>query len=107
MKGSVYNNGILAGHLQKNEAGQYIFTYDDAYLTGNENPSISLTLPKTQKEYHSDELFSFFFGLLPEGVNKVIQCRQFKIDENDDWTLLLKTTGDATIGSITIKQLEE
>jgi HipA-like protein len=107
MKGAVYNNGVLAGHLEKNKSGQYIFKYDDAYFAGNENPPISLTLPKSQKEYYSDQLFSFFFGLLSEGVNKEIQCRLLKIDEQDDFTRLLKTAGEDTIGAITVKQAEE
>lgn len=106
MKGAVYNNGVLAGHLEEDNAGQYIFIYDDDYMAGHENPSISLTLPKTQKEYHSDHLFPFFYGLLSEGVNKEIQCRQYKIDENDDFTRLLKTTGSDAIGAITLKQVD-
>ncbi len=107
MKGAVYNNGVLAGHIEKDNMGKYIFTYDDLYLADKENPSVSLTLPRTQKEYRSDKLFSFFFGLLSEGVNKDIQCRLLKIDETDDFTRLLKTAGEDTIGAITVKQAEE
>ena len=107
MKGAVYNNGILAGTIEKLAMGTYIFTYADAYFENKENPPISLTLPKSQKQYSSDTLFPFFYGMLSEGVNKDIQCRLLKIDEKDDFTRLLQTAGDDTIGAITVKQIDE
>lgn len=102
MKGLVYNNGILAGIIEKNKDG-YLFRYHDEYLIDKNYPPISLTLPKTEQEYQADKLFPFFYGLLSEGVNKDIQCRLYKIDENDEFTRLLLTAGDDTIGAITIK----
>ncbi len=103
MKGLVYNNGVLAGTIEKESGGGYLFQYDDAYLTDRQTPPISLTLPKTQKEYKSATLFPFFYGLLSEGINKDIQCRLYKIDDNDDFTRLLLTGRNDTIGSITVK----
>ena len=107
MKGVVYCNKVNAGILEKDIFGVYRFTYDDSYLENTGNPPISLTLPKTEKEYKSEILFPFFFGLLSEGVNKEIQCRLLKIDENDDFKRLLLTSGEDTIGAITIKKLDE
>lgn len=106
MKGAVYNNGVLAGYLKKTGNG-YLFTYTDNYYLNKDNPSISLTLPKTKQQYESDTLFAFFQGLLAEGVNKDIQCRLLKIDENDDFTRLLQTAGDDTIGAITVKPVDD
>lgn len=103
MKGLVYNNGVLAGTIEKDADGNYIFRYQDDYCSNNVHPSISLTLPKTQKEYRSDKLFPFFYGLLSEGVNKDIQCGLYKIDENDDFTRLLLTARYDTIGAITVQ----
>lgn len=103
MRGAVYNNGILAGHLEKTLLGEYVFTYMDDYYQNSGLPAISLTLPKSQQEYKADRLFPFFHGLLSEGVNKDIQCRSLKIDEKDAFTRLLQTTGGDTIGAITIK----
>lgn len=107
MKGLVYNNGILAGSLEKASNGTYIFQYEDAYFQNNQLPPVSLTLPKTQKEYKSEKLFPFFYGLLSEGVNKDIQCRLYKIDEQDSFTRLLLTAGNDTIGAITVKPEED
>ena len=106
MKAAVYNNEILAGILEKNTSGIFSFIYDEQYLNNSEFPSISLTLPKKQKEFSSSQLFPFFFGLLAEGVNKNIQCRLLKIDEKDDFTRLLNTATNETIGAITIKKME-
>jgi serine/threonine-protein kinase HipA len=107
MKGLVYNNGLLAGSIEKALNGEYSFQYEDAYFQNNQLPPVSLTLPKTQKEYKSEKLFPFFYGLLSEGVNKDIQCRLYKIDEQDSFTRLLLTAGNDTIGAITVKPEED
>ena len=105
MKAGVYNNGILTGILEKRLDGTYLFEYDEAYLQNDKNPSISLTLPRTIIKHESEKLFAFFFGLLSEGVNKNIQCRLLKIDENDHFGRLLLTAQEDNIGSITVKPL--
>jgi serine/threonine-protein kinase HipA len=103
MKGRVYNNNRLAGILEKSE-GIYIFMYDEQYINDKNTKSISLSLPKSKRQFRSKFLFPFFYGLLTEGVTKQIQCRKLKIDENDFFTRLLKTAGEDTIGCITIKE---
>jgi HipA-like protein len=104
MKAAVYNNKILAGTLEKTKE-RYVFTYTDEYFKDDSKPAISLSLPKTKQEYHSEYMFPFFSGLLAEGVNKQIQCRTLKIDELDDFTRLIRTATTETIGAITLKQL--
>jgi HipA-like protein len=106
-KAGIYNNGLLAGYLEKVNPDDYRFTYAESYLADSSLPSISLTLPKTRKAFQSNVLFSFFTGLLAEGINKDLQCRLLKIDEADDFTRLLKTAGDDTIGAITVKEITE
>ena len=105
MKAGVFNNGILAGILEKQLNGTYSFEYDEVYLQNDKNPSISLTMPRSIKKYESEKLFAFFFGLLSEGVNKNIQCRLLKIDANDHFGRLLLTAQEDNIGSITVKPL--
>ena len=104
-KAEVYNNGVLAGHLEKRAPGDYRFTYAASYLANPALPSISFTLPRNKAEHQSHVLFSFFAGLLAEGINKDIQSRLLKIDEADDFTRLLKTAGEDTIGAITVKEI--
>jgi len=106
-KASIYYNNILAGTLEKVGGDVYKFTYNKEYLPNPAMPAVSLTLPKSNESYEQKILFSFFMGLLSEGINKEIQCRLLKIDEEDDFTRLLKTAGEDTIGAITIKEVKE
>lgn len=101
-KAMVLINGELAGTLSKNETG-YTFRYDDLYFNDSLKPAISATLPKSQQEYQSTYLFPFFFNMLSEGVNRQLQCKRLKIDENDFFSLLLATAGNETIGAVSIK----
>lgn len=100
----IFNNGLLAGTLKKNDQG-YVFRYDDQYFNDPNRYAISLSLPKTQQEYGAKTLFPFFYGLLSEGMNKQTQCRLLRIDENDHFSLLLATASTDTIGSITVKEI--
>ena len=106
-KAGVYNNGIQAGLLEKKASDQYTFTYMVEYFANRDMPAISRSFPKSAKKYEAKELFPFFYGMLAEGINKDIQCRLLKIDEEDDFTRLIKTAGEDTIGAITVKELTE
>lgn len=99
-------NGELAGILKEDAQRHFTFTYVDAWFANPEKPAVSLTLPKTQKEYHSKILFPFFFNMLSEGVNRKLQSRVLRIDENDYFGLLLATARNDTIGSITVKAVK-
>lgn len=101
-KAKIFFNYEFAGELIKTE-NEYIFRYDEKYFNDPTKPAISLTIPKTQIEFHSKILFPFFFGLLAEGDQKTIQCRMLSIDENDHFSRLLKTA-ENTIGAVSIKE---
>lgn len=102
----VYINKILAGILTETNDRKYTFRYNDQYFNAKRSKAISVTLPLTQQEYHSDYLFPFFFNMLSEGVNKQRYCQLFKIDENDDFGLLLATADEDTIGNVNIKRVK-
>ncbi|MGM0945101.1 MAG: HipA N-terminal domain-containing protein [Bacteroidota bacterium] len=104
-RAAVLRNGELVGLLIKESPKQYRFVYDEAWLNDPTKPSISLTLPKVQKEFVSDHLFPFFFNMLSEGVNLKLQARRLQIDENDFFSLLLQTSTTDTIGAVTLKEL--
>jgi len=101
----IYRNGILAGTLTEENRQRYVFRYDDNYFNDANKPGISLTLPKTQKEYSSEFLFPFFFNMLSEGVNRKLQSTQLRIDEEDNFGLLAATAQYDTIGAITVKPI--
>lgn len=104
-KANIFNNGILAGTLEKTDSLGYRFQYDEQYFSDTDLAAISLSFPKSQQEYYSKTLFPFFYGLLSEGANKQTQCRLLRIDENDHFSLLLATANTDTIGSVTVKEV--
>ena len=66
-KAKVYFLDQLAGVLVEDENG-FSFAYDTHYLQHPAARPVSLTLPLRAEAYHSDVLFSFFDGLIPEGL---------------------------------------
>ena len=102
-KAIVYRNGVVAGILTKESYNSYVFRYDDNFYQDKSCPAISLTLPKTQQEYHSPYLFPFFDNMLSEGANRKLQSLHLKIDEADSFGLLLATAQCDTIGAVTVK----
>ena len=50
MKGIVYNNDVVAGTIEKEGDGGYVFRYENEYFNNDAYPPISLTLPKVQQE---------------------------------------------------------
>lgn len=101
-KAEVHFNGKVAGYLFENN-GKYFFKYDEQYLLNN-NPAISLTLPKSGNVYISKYLFPFFFGLLPEGDNEKIH-NVMQNNNRDYFNMLVKTAGNDTVGGITVKEI--
>ena len=99
----IYDDGVLAGRLIY-DGIEYLFSYDLEFLYSKETTAISLTLPKQKEPFVSKDLHPFFASLLAEGNLKELQCRLLKIDEDDEFTRLLKTATVDTIGTITLKE---
>jgi serine/threonine-protein kinase HipA len=104
-KAAVYLRGEYTGELTEVSRNEYIFNYDNDYFENGNKPAISLTLPKSQKEYHSEYLFPFFFNMLSEGSNRIVQSRMLGIDENDHFGILLATAQHDVAGAVTVKPL--
>ena len=105
-KAEIYRNGALTGMLIEEVSGRnYTFRYEDTYFVNKDKPAISLTLPKTQQEYRSEFLFPFFSNMLSEGANRKLQSQLLKIDERDDFGIMLATAQYDTIGAVTVKPI--
>ena len=102
--GKVFYGDTLAGRIERRDDGGYCFVYQPDYLACPGSRPVSLTLPLRREEYHSTVLFPFFSGLLAEGNLKDLQCRMHRIDPNDDFTRLLKTTRHDVIGAVTVEE---
>jgi HipA-like protein len=95
-----------AGILTQHDDGSFAFRYHDGWVADNSKQSISLTLPKAEKEFHSKYLFPFFFNMLPEGSNKQVVCSLNRIDREDHFGLLMTTAKNDSIGAVRIIKLE-
>lgn len=99
---NIYYKDELAGLLFEDEYG-YTFTYNSDYLANNGKP-ISLTLPIQSEPFHSDMLFAFFDGLIPEGWLLHIAQVNWKIDIRDRMSLLLACCRDC-IGAVSVEEI--
>lgn len=107
-KAEVYCHDILAGTLTEEVPGKnYTFIYNKVYLSDPSHEPISLTMPLTTTPYKSEYLFPFFTNMLPEGANRKIVCRSWRLDEKDFFGLLLKIATFDTIGAVTVKDITE
>ena len=91
-----------AGRLFQHDDGSFIFQYHNEWVLDNVKPSISLTLPKAQKEFQSPFLFPFFYNMLPEGSNKQMVCKLNRIDQSDYFGLLMTTAKNDSIGAVRV-----
>ena len=105
-KGSVYCDDLLCGFIIQTDDNEFIFKYTDEWFADKNNKSISLTLPMDKQEYHSNILFPFFDGLIPEGYLLELAIKQLNIKTNDRMLLLLKTCANP-IGNVSIHEVAE
>lgn len=99
-KANVYVQDIYAGVISETEDG-YSFQYDEDYVESN-GPSVSLTLPLQDAPFSSNVLFSFFDGLIPEGWLLDVVVRNWKLNPNDRFGLLIAACRDC-IGDVSIR----
>lgn len=99
-QGDIWVNNNLAGILMEDEEG-YHFTYSQDYLKSENPVAVSLTLPLQEKPFHSDFLFPFFDGLIPEGWLLDIAHKNWKLNPRDRMGLLLASCKDC-IGNISV-----
>jgi len=93
-------HGGVAGFLNR-ESDCYRFEYSREYVVNGGSP-ISFSLPVTTEPYFSAQLLGFFSGLVAEGWLKNMQSKTQKIDQQDEFTLLVEN-GHDLIGAVTIE----
>lgn len=98
---------VVAGLLTESDTPmEYIFKYFPDYVLKG-LPPVSLTLPVREEEYRSDVLFPYFFNLLSEGDNRMLQASLHHLDKDDDFGILLATAQFDTAGAVTIQPIRE
>ena len=105
-KAEIFFKEEAAGVLTQHDDGNFLFRYHDSWMADSNKTGISLTLPKTQQEYHSKNLFPFFYNMLPEGSNKQVVCKYLRIDSDDHFGLLMSTAITDVVGAIRLIKIE-
>ncbi|MCS4229079.1 HipA N-terminal domain-containing protein [Sphingobacterium sp. BIGb0165] len=100
----IYFQDQLAGYLIETDRG-YSFNYDQNYIGTADPKPISLTLPISEHAYHSNVLFPFFDGLIPEGWLLEIGEKYWKLNPRDRFELLINLCRD-TIGAVSVYPME-
>lgn len=98
----VYVREKPAAQLTQHDDGSMELTYLEEYLNLADATDISLTLPMRPEPYRSENLFPFFFNLLPEGSNKRTLCYLHRIEKDDYFSILLQVAGADTIGAVLV-----
>ena len=101
-RAAIYVRDVYAGELKETEEG-YSFGYGPDYLNADAPLPVSITMPLTEAPYESSTLFPFFDGLIPEGWLLDIASRNWKIDRNDRFGLLLLCCKDC-IGDVSVRE---
>lgn len=100
----IYFHDQFAGVLVEGDDG-YSFYYKREYLNSPNPKAVSLTLPLSEKPYHSRVLFPFFDGLIPEGWLLEIGENYWKLNPRDRFELLINLCRD-TIGAVSVHPME-
>ncbi len=106
-KAKVLYKNEWAGTLAQHDNGSFVYSYEASWLNDSTKPQISLTLPKHKGPFRSENLFPFFYNMLPEGTNKQTVCYNLRIDEKDNFGILMATAKFDTIGAVRILKLED
>ncbi len=96
----VFYKDTKAGYLYQTEKG-YVFVYDEGFLSLN--IPLSVSLPLRKEPFESSSLFPFFSGLLPEGWYLDLVAAKQKIEQNNQFDILVSTAGGDTIGAVTVR----
>jgi serine/threonine-protein kinase HipA len=100
-QGEVFLHGELAGELAEFRTG-FRFAYLPNWVATRRRP-VSASLPLRTQAYESNRLFPFFQGLLSEGELRRLQLRQARLDDTDEFGLLLATCQEDAAGAVTIR----
>ncbi len=95
-----------AGLLTQFDDGSFSFRYHVEWIANPSKQSISLTLPKEEKEFHDKTLFPFFYNLLPEGPNREFICKINRMEIDDYFGLLMLSAKDDSIGAVKVIKWE-
>ena len=100
-------DGRRVGVIEETKDGySTTFRYDPDYAASADAVPVSLTIPLALGEVTTAGLHPFFKNLLPEGWLLDLAIRKLRIDESDDFGLLIATGADCA-GAVEVHPDEE
>ncbi len=93
-------NGVLVGHLTKDQQGGMAFCYSPTWLALPASRPISLSLPLASKRYSGDVVFNFFQNLLPDNKAVLSRIQARLAIESDHPFNFLATVGRDCVGAL-------
>lgn len=101
----VYLRDDYVGVLTQEITGRLTFKYDPGYLDSN-NPSISLSLPKEEREFNDHRVKSFFSSLLPDDLLREKLAKYLGVSNKNPFALLREVGGECA-GALSLHAKEE
>ncbi len=98
---SVWWDGVIAGTLSRDDDGNMVFVYSEAWLADPARPALSFSLPKQAAPFERRRAHPFFAGLLPEEQQKDGAARALGLSKGNDFALLDALGGDVA-GALTL-----
>lgn len=98
-RAAVFQQGMLAGHLEELPGGQWRFHYAPGYA----GLPVSLGLTLRGEAYVFAGFPPFLDGVLPEGMQLEALLQRLKIDRGDCYGQLL-AVGSDLVGSLTVEE---
>lgn len=103
-QGIVKYDHLIAGTITETNEGLYVFQYEEQYIQDFPDQFITFQMPVRSQRYHSNTLFPFFDGLIPEGWLLSIASKSWKLSQNDRMGLLLACCRNC-IGAVSVHSL--
>ncbi|MDT8854982.1 type II toxin-antitoxin system HipA family toxin [Paracoccaceae bacterium Fryx2] len=90
----IWWNGQIVGQLTQNQHGELGFAYAPDWLTREDAPALSASLPKRAEPFSRRECRPFFGGLLPEEGQRDAAAQALGVSRANDFALLDRLGGD-------------
>jgi serine/threonine-protein kinase HipA len=90
----VYLHERLTGKLTQTNEGKLVFQYIDEYLSDQDSPKISISMPKQAEPFKDKKVRAFFSGLLPEERARYQIAKCLGVSEKNPFSLLALIGGE-------------
>ena len=91
---NIWWDGHLVGQLTQNQHGELGFAYAPDWLSREDAPALSVSLPKRAATFSRRECRPFFGGLLPEEGQRDAAAQALGVSRANDFALLDRLGGD-------------